>query len=455
MDIVAEQLVYGSFPFREGGYDLLARSPGCTPGLTAEVVAVCRRFGQPPSSEAARPALFALPLPSGPWAVVGVSPQGEDDRGRPGALAFHALIVTARDYLKAGSSPFNFAQSHRSDWSSATPGMLEPVRCQVEPMPPPTGIAADPRMVRIVAALRGKKRVALESSGPVADLARSTWCELAPRIRRRLSVATWAFSSENRFDLVAFPRLTGVALDPSYVFPDAPVAAPPAPKPRPAYRDIRDPGSVVVAWIGLVVVVALTVGWSYSRGWFQGQTRPVAARFEARPEPEPVAVELGPVETKRVQVGLEALASRFEGGEIGPASDPTQLLTRLNEAYHYRGRLLSNTDLEALGRELDPETIRVLAWHARITRFLPDEAWPGNFSTLPLPRQLVAVARSFHLDPALGPTEIPGALIALIARPGVIQPTPLAARFPALSDYARFLSKLPRSDDPSGSESGR
>src|SRR5690348_13608546 len=86
-----EQAVYGSFAFREQGYGMLAASPGCRPRWLADLRAACQRMGERPAGVADAPALFALRLPSGPWAVVGVSPQGPDDRGRPGALAFHAL----------------------------------------------------------------------------------------------------------------------------------------------------------------------------------------------------------------------------------------------------------------------------------------------------------------------------------------------------------------------------
>ena len=35
------------------------------------------------------------------------------------------------------------------------------------------------------------------------------------RVRRRASVATWAFDNANQFDLVGLPKLAGVALNPS------------------------------------------------------------------------------------------------------------------------------------------------------------------------------------------------------------------------------------------------
>ena len=42
-----EQAVYGSFPFWDQGYALLASSPGCRPEWLEEFQAACRRYGEP------------------------------------------------------------------------------------------------------------------------------------------------------------------------------------------------------------------------------------------------------------------------------------------------------------------------------------------------------------------------------------------------------------------------
>ena len=59
---------------------------------TADASADCQRHGEPRGGSPEARSLFCLRLKSGPWIVVGVSPQGHDDRGRPGALAFHGLF---------------------------------------------------------------------------------------------------------------------------------------------------------------------------------------------------------------------------------------------------------------------------------------------------------------------------------------------------------------------------
>src|SRR4051812_19907312 len=103
-----EQAVYGSFPFWDKGYAVLAQSPGCRPAWLTELRAACQRFGERPGGVPARDVrgLFAMRIPGGLWMIVGVYSPGSDDRGRPGALAFHALFVGPREYRRAGCNPF-------------------------------------------------------------------------------------------------------------------------------------------------------------------------------------------------------------------------------------------------------------------------------------------------------------------------------------------------------------
>jgi hypothetical protein len=215
-----EQAVYGSFAFRGGGYAMLAHSPGCRPEWLADFRAACQRIGERPAGAADAPGLFALRLPSGPWAVVGVSPQGCDDRGRPGALGFHALFLAPRSYRKLSGDPFALAGALRSDWTAGT-SALPSVVWTVGPDGGPDSDASDPRAGPIAAALARGRRVAVEAPGPIDELARQVWRTLPRRVRVRASVATWAFGNGNRFDLVAVPRLAGVPLDASYVDPAA------------------------------------------------------------------------------------------------------------------------------------------------------------------------------------------------------------------------------------------
>jgi hypothetical protein len=210
-----DQAVYGSFPFWRRGYDVLARSSGCQPGWLAALKAASQRYGERPAGAVESEALFAMPLHRGPWMIVGVSPQGCDDEGRPGALAFHALFVDRWSYACAGANPFAFGHLLQRDWRPADvdaqlPGMPRPVRRaesrRVEDPSPGNG----DRFTMIVQALTQGRRVAVQSIGPIDDLARAVWRALPWRVRLRTSVATWVFDDSNRFDLAAFPKLTGI-----------------------------------------------------------------------------------------------------------------------------------------------------------------------------------------------------------------------------------------------------
>lgn len=210
-----EQAVYGSFPFWDKGYSILARSPGCRDEWLTDLRSVCQKYGEQPSGAAEAGGLFALRLPSGPWTIVQPSAQGNDDRGRPGALAFHAIFLSPREYRRADWSPFRFTDLLRSHWSADVrelPSGVTKLQRAAEPGPDP-----DPRVAWIVAAISAGRRVALEAERPIDKLAHETWCRLPTRVRSRASLATWAFGNGNTFDLVAMPRLAGAELDASYI----------------------------------------------------------------------------------------------------------------------------------------------------------------------------------------------------------------------------------------------
>jgi hypothetical protein len=427
MDILVEQLVYGSFPFWDRGYDVLARSPGCRAEWVRDVLSACRKLGEAPSGLTPAPALFATRLPSGPWAVVGVEPLGVDDRGRPGALAFHALLIDPADYRKAGANPFAFEGSLRQGWNANS--TLDSGFCSVEI--PPLVPTIDPRIPRIAKALARGRRVAIESASPIDALAREVWPSLPESTRRRASVATWAFGNANRFDLVAFPRLAGVELDRTYLEPGA--------------IDLETPEKTSL-WTKLphsarwaipsALLVLIGLAWQASH------------RSESLDDPGPPAesidktTTIGSEDRRKILNSLETLADRFE---LGGSNEPGALLSLLAERFHYRGSTLKPAELAKLEAEPDPDRDRAIAWHNRISRtFVDDRPLPDDFANLPIDQQLDRVARSFHLDPVPPASAIPEALIGALSRPGPIRPTPLAGRYPALSEYARFLGKLPR-----------
>jgi hypothetical protein len=70
-------------------------------------------------------------------------------------------------------------------------------------------------VTQTVAALSRGRKVIVHSAEPIDALARDVWHVLPRRVRYRASVATWAYDNANQFDLVALPKLAGVAVDDS------------------------------------------------------------------------------------------------------------------------------------------------------------------------------------------------------------------------------------------------
>jgi hypothetical protein len=218
--IRCEQAVYGSFRFWQRGYGVLTQSAGCRPEWLSEMRTVCQRCGEPPAGTALADSLFALRLKCGPWMIVRVHPQGCDDQGRPGAFAFHALFVGPWAYQWAGADPFALGASMRGDWSSADIDRTLPaVAMSVgrTNATSPSILSSDDhlRLAPIVQALTEGRRAIVQSTEPIDPLARSVWRALPRSVRRRATVATWAFDNANHFDLVGLPRLAGIARDAS------------------------------------------------------------------------------------------------------------------------------------------------------------------------------------------------------------------------------------------------
>jgi hypothetical protein len=210
------QAVYGSFPFWERGYSVLAHSAGCRPEWLSELRTVCQRYGEPSFGVNEAGGLFALRLKSGPWMIAGAYPQGNDDHGRPGALAFHALFVNPWAYLAAGADPFVFAGALHCDWGSADMDRCLPTvfwtacDCPIRVVHAPD---YDRQLSDIVTALTKGHRVIVHTNARIDGLAQGVWSRLPRAVRLRATVATWAFDNANRFDLVALPKLAGLTLE--------------------------------------------------------------------------------------------------------------------------------------------------------------------------------------------------------------------------------------------------
>ncbi len=436
-----EQAVYGSFAFWDRGYAVLASSPGCLPGWLSAFQKACQGFGEPPpGTNGFGRAMVSLRLEdSGPWAIVGVEVAGSDDRGRPGALAFHALFVEMAEFRKVGFDPFRLSGALKGGWTpetTALPAGSWPVSEIAAPIPPDLAIESR----RIAERLAGGRRVALESAEPIDDLARAVWNELPERVRKRARVATLAFSTSHRFDLVAVPRLSAFEWDASY-------ADPPEKPPKRRSWPIR---GIIAAAVGIAVILAFGIGL---RDFLARRAETPLAVASGPPEVRAGAPDrssyddppIDPDERQGVLRGLDEMAQKF-GVSVPDGSGPTARMVALSAHLRYRGPLLSEADRSRLASESGPGRSRALDWDAQIRHFLPDRPLPPDFARGPLRWQLDTLGWSFRVEPDPRKTlgEIPRALADALSLDEPIRPNPLAARYPPLSDYAAFLAKLPR-----------
>jgi hypothetical protein len=443
-----EQAVYGSFPFWDKGYATLAASAGCRASWLAEFEEVCQRYGEPGRAIAPAPAMFSTRLPGGLYVVVGVAPQGKDDRGRPGALAFHGLFLERSEFARVDFDPFALAPFLRGDWCPTTE--LSNVSSRVDLVGPKAPALLSPEANRVVAALSRGQRVAVQSAEPIDLLAREVWHALPSRLRRRRSIATLAYRASNHFDLIALPRVMEDELGARYVTLDSLARDEASESPGLPRRGLA---LGVVAICALTITAALIVrGGARPRGVPRGigsRTDPESvtarSRASAFPPRDPFAAPVDADQRERVVEGLTDLASRFGVG-IPSGKDPTDLIMRINQQLRYRGAWLSGAELRRLRDNPSPDAVRAVRWHEHLTHFATDRPLPSDFFEGPLDWQLRVLSTSFRVEPHPGftPAEVPFALEDALAFPGTVRDSPLASRYPALAEYARFLAKLPR-----------
>lgn len=444
-----EQAVYGSFPFWDRGYALLARSDGCRPEWIRGFEEACQRYGEPPPGLSADGAAFATVLPNGgPWLVVGVGSTGRDDRGRPGALAFHGLFVHDRELRRARAGPLVLLGALRREWGPESAALMAGT-CKVETSGGPAegdAVLAD----RLARALAAGRRVAIEATEPITDLALAVARAGGDRLRRRrCAIATLTFSDANHFGLFATPQLDLLPADPALLTLDRLEAWDEARR-----RSVR---RARLGGLGAIVASGIAAGlwWRAPAPGPAGppdELRPAVGSATGTDSGPPTAIALGsaPVDREERQHALDGLldlALRC-GVEVDPESegDPTALMLRLAAKLRYRGPWLSEPELTRLRREGTLEAGRVLRWHEHLGHFRDDRPLPASFARGGLAWQLATLAWSFHVEPGpdVPPAEIPFSLADALAVPGPVRPGRLAARYPAVQEYARFLGRLPQ-----------
>lgn len=457
-----EQAVYGSFPFREGGYAPLAHSPRCQPDWLDAFHRACREIGEKPRGAGnLEGMIFARRIePRGPWMIVGVSSPGVDDRGRPDALAFHGLFVDRAEFQKAAYNPFVLAPALREDWHADTNLIAGQIAVEADSIK--FKAPDNPRAAAIAAVLMGGSKVAIASEFPIVQLAREVWDLLPMRTRERCSVANWAFANDAHFDLVATPSLAAWELDSEYVDPFTEQAKPPR---RPVRR------SFVVATVLAVLGLGISNWWTSRREQAQmiSGFAPEPPRTDAQSldlnlpnvtvkdgDPAPdrasyTAEDASPDQAREIGDRLTSLYELVH--QVGPPVTrlPTfdrNLDTRAMQEIHphrYKGPLLSNPEIAAIAKSSSEGRSRALAWDRHIRLFLDNRPLPADFASGPLRWQIDTLAWSFHVDPDphLTTLEAIDAIADALKLDEPIRPNPLASKYPALAEYAKFLGRLP------------
>ncbi len=216
-EILAEQLLYGSFSDRPGGYFVRFRSQGVNDAISDAVVQRCDNWGEIIYPQFHH-SLMHLPIPAhqtggaGPLTMVDlISHLGVDSSGRRGAQMHHVLILTPEEFGRFGADPFLLleAGAFLESWPGKNP--TGPVAMRVPAI-------ADHHAALLAQATAAELRTALRAAMDIIDHAkilfwvesdpaevittmRLCWILLPAARRREVHLATFAFLNRNDFDL--------------------------------------------------------------------------------------------------------------------------------------------------------------------------------------------------------------------------------------------------------------
>lgn len=208
-----EQAIYGGHD--AGGYRFLARSAGFRDEWLAEAEGLCTSFGERPAGVACPRCVFARPFGRQYIAVVQAADQGQDDAGRPGALAFHLLILPRAHFVELGGDPFFIAEHFPPQWQargdlpSLTWTAGPPPRRDVVMLQKTLNVPHSATLLGGAQILLDGGRLVFERSSPDESILRSLWALLPTRERSRRWPASFAFRNAHRFDVIVVPRAHG------------------------------------------------------------------------------------------------------------------------------------------------------------------------------------------------------------------------------------------------------
>jgi hypothetical protein len=208
--IPIEQALYGN-PER-GGFRFLGRSPGFVDDWLPLAEKICAGFGDRPAGIACPGCVFAQPFGPRHVAVVQAADLGNDDAKRPGALGFHFLVLSRRDYTDLTGDPFLLAERFPPNWGAR--GDLPALSWPDEP-PAPRTVAQvqaalqngdSAMLLGGTQALIDAGRLVFERPAPATDLLRRLWLLLPVSSRAHLWPASFAFGNALKFDVLVVPR---------------------------------------------------------------------------------------------------------------------------------------------------------------------------------------------------------------------------------------------------------
>ncbi|MBP6874729.1 MAG: hypothetical protein KBD56_01510 [Candidatus Eisenbacteria bacterium] len=214
-----EQLIYGSFADKPGGYQIRFATEGVTDPIAAAVIQRCDNWGEIRNSRF-RNALMTVEIPRSSSGnrdsftmVDMVTNLGTDAAGRAGAQMHHVLVLTAPEHQALAYDPFLLIDigALRTAWDG------RPIEGPAEISIPD----ADARHAEVLASLSGSHlRAAFRIASRIMDgkkcifwneedsqrmrlVMRATWILLPLPQRPSLRMATFAFLNRNDFDLAS------------------------------------------------------------------------------------------------------------------------------------------------------------------------------------------------------------------------------------------------------------
>jgi len=376
-----EHALYGSQP--GGGYRFLATSPGFLDDWLPLAERLCMGFGERPPGVVCPACVFAQQLGKRHVAVVHAADQGNDDAGRPGALAFFLIVLPRAAYEAWGGDPFSLADRFPPPWRAR--GELPSFTDALE-SPPPRSVADvqralkrddGPDLLGATQALVDGGRVVFERQAPDTPLLRDLWLLLPTSTRARLWPASFAFDNDLHFHAVVAPRLNDAFA--GYVtekqageYPegryerDVQIAAE-AGDQRGLDALLSRPSRQYMLRLALALLVAMVLLWGVSK-WF-GSVPP--------PDDDPVAIPNLPARElfqtpdervrKEAKTQLRDLAVNLG---LNPAPDATakDMIEQIDAKLGTPDPKRSPGPLDRYGPESERE-LRVLMWKQGVERY--------------------------------------------------------------------------------------